>query len=215
MNYSRFIRQLYNENREWIHQNALRDYHVKGFNSIVLAKSPQLTIRLYVCFPDEHELDDPFDNTLLVHDHSFDFECTTLAGYMANFTYDELPGENWYKYEYQSALKEGQGTMSFIPLGRCNLEVVNAETVYPGESYYFDSRSLHKIAVPKDLFVSMLFWEYSHIEKPSLLYSMEPLDPEVEPDGLYNRFDIDELDRTIETVCRNVGSFNYLGACSQ
>jgi len=61
---------------------SFRNYHVKGFNSIILDQSPRCMLRLYVCRPNETELNEK-NNNLLIHNHGFDFQ--TQVSEILNF----------------------------------------------------------------------------------------------------------------------------------
>ncbi len=43
------------QNLQQMLQNSYRNYHVKGFNSLILSRSNTLTLRLYICKPGETE----------------------------------------------------------------------------------------------------------------------------------------------------------------
>ena len=78
-----FFKNLLNlsleKNLQQMVEESYKDYHVRGFNSIILSRSNTLTLRLYVCKPGDTELN-PDNDEILVHNHGFDFQTQVLTG---------------------------------------------------------------------------------------------------------------------------------------
>jgi len=171
---------------------SYRHYHVRGFNSIILAAAPELALRLYVCLPGETDLR-PDNDHIFVHNHSFDFQTQVLVGHMDNALYEVQPTPCpevplWYQYRYASALKNSTRQMGLTPLGQVPLAEVRRRRVKAGESYFLRHPELHRIYVPADRLVAMLFWQHAKVDQVPLLFSPAPL-PEILPTaGLYQRF---------------------------
>ncbi len=190
-----FIKNLLNlcldQNIQQMLDKSYKDYHVKGFNSIILACSESLTLRLYVCCPGETELNSENDN-ILVHNHSFDFQTQVLTGYIENAIYEisktnEI-GEIWYQYIYTSALINNTQEMNLKLVEKAYLTLTQLQKVEAGASYFLRHHELHRIFVPTDRLVSMLFWQHQKIEHTPVIFSKVP-QPEIFPiAGLYNRF---------------------------
>lgn len=200
----RLIQQLYHENdvANW----SLTDYQVAGFTSLMLHRSPEMNIRLYVSEPGKTSLAgslDPKDNTLWIHNHRFAFQCQTLMGRMGNVLFEECNEEtrwgSYYKYMYQSALQ--LGTMRAFPRGEVFLDSPNYYMVKSGESYYMDSTQLHKIWVPDDELVVLLFWEFQRSRGHTMMYSKEQLPFNPDTSELYTKMSNDEVHRVLELVC--------------
>jgi hypothetical protein len=172
---------------------AYRDYHVPGFNSIILSQSPTLTLRLYVCKPGETALR-PDNDQVLVHNHGFDFQTQVLLGYMENAVYEVPPAqaaqaESWYQYTYESALLRDDHTMRLQFLGQVPFVMCRLERVAAGQSYALRHPELHRIFVPSDRLVAMLFWQHRRVKQTPLIFSRVP-QPEIFPtQHLYNRFE--------------------------
>ncbi|MDA0865628.1 MAG: hypothetical protein O2890_04300 [Cyanobacteria bacterium] len=181
------------ENLNQMLATAYRNYHVPGFNSIILSQSPTLTLRLYVCKPGETALR-PDNDQILVHNHSFDFQTQVLLGYMENAVYEGVEAsagqaEPWYQYTYESAVLRDDHTMRLKLLNQTPLTRSRLERVVAGQSYGLRHDELHRIFVPSDRPVAMLFWQHRRIEQTPLIFSKVP-QPEIFPtQDLYHRFD--------------------------
>lgn len=205
----RMIRQLAAEND--LPPRAVTDYQVEGFTSIVLHRSDELNIRLYVSEPGKTNLAgslNPDDNTLWIHDHRFTFQCETLIGKMGNLLFEEgfpsgSPFGSFYKYKYYPALGLGR-PMILQPMGETTLSLVSQEMIRAGESYSMDDSQLHKIWVPDDRLVAMLFWEYRRLKTFTYTYSKVPLDLNPDTSNLYTELSEDELHRILDLVCENL-----------
>ncbi len=181
------------DNLDQMLATAYRDYHVAGFNSIILSQSPTLTLRLYVCKPGETALH-PDNDQILVHNHSFDFQTQVLLGYMENAVYTvvEAPSAQakpWYQYTYESAVLRDDHTMRLQFLNQTPLMLNRLERVAAGQSYGLHHDELHRIFVPSDRLVAMLFWQHRRVEQTPLIFSKVP-QPQIFPtQDLYHRFD--------------------------
>ncbi len=187
--------------------NALKNYHVIGFNSILLTKSDDLVVRLYVCKPGESHLQnslDQNDNTLLIHNHRFFFQSEVLLGWMANLLYTEAvtataAGE-WFKYGYSSALLNSDGRMHLVPEGKAHLSLDSVQYVREGDFYEMQPAQLHKILVPNDQMVIMLFWEHAKVQIDQKLYSRYALPESPSTEGMNQRFSSGELCELLNLV---------------
>ncbi|MGD1904885.1 MAG: hypothetical protein ACFB0C_02690 [Leptolyngbyaceae cyanobacterium] len=186
------IASCLNDNLDQMLTTAYRDYHVPGFNSLILSQSPALTLRLYVCKPGETALR-PDNDQILVHNHSFDFQTQVLLGHMENAVYEVVATptaqtEPWYQYTYASALLRDDHTMRLKSLGQVPFILSRLERVAAGQSYRLRHPELHRIFVPSDRLVARLFWQHRRIDQTPLIFSRIP-QPEVFPTrDLYNRF---------------------------
>jgi len=198
------------QNLHWMIKSSYKDYHVKGFNSIILFQAINLTIRLYVCQPGATELN-PNNDNILVHNHSFDFQTQVLTGYMENAVYE--PSENetkegaWYKYLYESALKNNHNypkrNLNFLDKTYLNLSQI--ERVETGSSYFLHHDEFHRIFVPNDRLVTMLFWQHQKVENIPIIFSKVPQPENFPTEGLYNRFsDEAEIRDLIYLVIENL-----------
>lgn len=186
-----FLKLCLDQNQQHMLAKSYKDYHVKGFNSIILNSSENLTIRLYVCLPGETTLNSNNDN-VLVHNHSFDFQTQVLIGYMENAIYEASVIKTqegiWHKYIYESALSNTTREMRLKFVEQTPLELVKLQHVEAGASYCLHHQELHRIFVPDDQLVAMLFWQHCKVEQTPLIFS-KVAQPEVFPTtGLYNRF---------------------------
>jgi hypothetical protein len=186
---------------------ALKNYHVPGFNSIILKRTPALTLRLYVCKPGESSLSEslsPDNNTLWIHNHRFFFRCQTLAGWMKNLVYSESETTTdqgqWFKYKYKSALASADERMHLAALGRVNLALEQVEDVPAGFCYQMLPEQLHRILVPNDELVIMLFWEHEKVEIVQQLYSKRELPASPETTSSNQKFKPDELRELLDLV---------------
>lgn len=182
---------------------SYRHYHVRGFNSIILSASPELTLRLYMCLPGETELR-PENDRILVHNHGFDFQTQVLVGHMENVVYAVKPAPSaappWYQYRYDSALKNEAHQMRLTPMGPVPLTEVQRQRVEAGQSYFLQHQELHRIFVPADRLVAMLFWQHARVEQDPWLFSPVPL-PEIFPtEGLYERLEQEDLRALVQLV---------------
>jgi len=120
------------QNIQQLVEDSYKNYHVKGFNSIILSRAPNLTLRLYICKPGETELN-PNNDGVLVHNHSFDFQTQVLTGYMENAVYEPSNVETdqgvWYKYIYESALKSNDNIMRLKFLDETYLKLTEINRV--------------------------------------------------------------------------------------
>lgn len=180
--------------------HALKNFQVIGFNSILLAKSENLVLRLYICKPGETHLDnslDQNDNTLMIHNHRFFFQSEVLVGWMANLLYSEsamaTEAGRWFKYGYSSALMSADGRMHLVPEGQKHLSLDSVEFVHEGGFYEMKPAQLHKILVPNDRMVVILFWEHEKVQIDQKLYSRYPQPESPGTDGMNQRFSGDEL----------------------
>ena len=207
------IARLAEENFDFILRKSLKDYHVFGFNSLVLHKSEKLTLRLCVCEPGQTQLNntrDPANNTLMIHNHRFDFECQALCGYMENLTYVETKvatdqGE-WLKYHYHSALLDPAREMRVDYLNKSFLALEKVECVDEGQSYALQHHQLHRIMVPSDRLLIMLFWQHETKNNLPILFSNHSLPAKPDITGLYNCFNKSELKRMLEMVLENLSA---------
>ncbi len=174
----RLIENTVRTNFSFVLANALENFQVIGFNSILLHRSDDLVLRLYVCEPGKSNLDkslDQDDNTLLIHNHRFYFQCQTLFGWMANLTYSEsqerTEAGRWFKYGYKSAITSNDGMMRLSLEDSVNLSLDSVEYIEEGDSYELQPEQLHKILVPSDRLVVMLFWEHAKVQIDQKLYS--------------------------------------------
>jgi hypothetical protein len=179
------------QNIQQMLDKSYKDYHVKGFNSIILACSESLTLRLYVCCPGETALNSENDN-ILVHNHSFDFQTQVLAGYIENAIYkiseNNQTGEIWYQYIYESALRNETQEMRLEFAKETCLTLTQLQKVHAGSSYFLRCHELHRIFVPADRLVAMLFWQHQKIEQIPMIFSKVPQLEIFPTAGLYNRF---------------------------
>lgn len=212
------VGSLIDQNYDEIRERALQDYVVPGFTSLVLHRSEKLTIRLYVVRKGESRLAntlDPYDNSLWIHDHRFDFECQTLAGYMANLRFIEravgttkdAAWGTWYKYRYESALTRPDRQIEVVPLGMADLELREINWVREGQSYYMPHTQYHRILVPKGCSTVMLFWEHERIPKDSILFSREELPKHPSTEGLYHRMGEYEFNELVDFVLDLLGGW--------
>lgn len=186
-----FLKLCLAQNMQQILDSSYKDYHVKGFNSIILSRSKNLTIRLYICRPYETELNSSNDH-ILVHNHGFDFQTQVLTGYMENAVYDLSPTRTaegvWHQYIYESALKNREQKMTLTFLKQVYLELTQLQRVEAGSSYFLRHHQFHRIFVPNDRLVSMLFWQHQKINHTPIIFS-KVSQPEVfSTADLYNRF---------------------------
>lgn len=210
------IRTLADENLDAVQQRSLKNFQVPGFTSIVLHRSPELNLRLYVSLPGQSRLNRsgiPTDNTLWIHDHRFDFTCQTIAGYMKNLRFRAgsahvapwgIPWGTWHRYIYESALMNSDGVMTLTPDGGDQLWLVKTEKVDVGESYSMGHQELHRILIPNDRFTALLFWEFRRVQKPSRLWSNKQLPVHPDVSNLYAQPSKDELEGMIEAVLREI-----------
>ncbi len=182
-------------------------YLVPGFNSIILKHSPSLTLRLYVFKPGESNLAgslSPTNNVLWIHNHNFAFRCQTLVGWMKNLLYSEVSCSTdqgaWFKYNYQSALKSSDGRMHLCPIGPVNLALNEVEYVPEGFYYEMLPQQLHRILVPDDELVVLLFWQYKKVPITQQLYSNKELETSPDLTGLNQKFISEELKALLEMV---------------
>ncbi|HEY9598639.1 MAG TPA: hypothetical protein V6D33_13310 [Cyanophyceae cyanobacterium] len=184
------------QNLSWMIKSSYKNYHVKGFNSIILFQSDNLTIRLYICKPGETQLN-PYNDNILVHNHRFDFQTQVLTGYMENAVYEPSETETeegvWYKYLYESALKNHEHKMRLELLDKTYLNLTKIERVEAGSSYFLRHDEFHRIFVPDDRLVSMLFWQHQKVENIPIIFSKVPQPENFPTEGLYNRF-ADEIE---------------------
>lgn len=196
------------QNLQQMLQKSYKDYHVKGFNSLILSCSDAVTLRLYICKPGETELNDQNDN-ILVHNHGFNFQTQVLLGSMENAVYEVSPTATeqglWHKYIYKSALKHQRNNMNLEFLEQTYLELTRLEKVKAGESYFLRHHQLHRIFVPADRLVAMLFWQHRKVDQTPLIFS-KVSQPAIFPtSGLYNRFSsIEEISDLIQLVIQNL-----------
>lgn len=181
-------------------EHALKNFHVSGFNSILLSKSDDLVLRLYVSKPGDsclHNSLDQNDNTLLIHNHRFFFQSEVVLGWMANLLYSEshthTEAGDWFKYGYSSALMSADGRMHLRDEGRVHLSLDSVQYVREGEFYQMQPVQLHKILVPNDRMVVMLFWEHMKVNIAQKLYSKYALPESPSTDGMNQRFSCAEL----------------------
>lgn len=194
------IRQALTTKFPFLLAHALKNFQVTGFNSILLAKSDDLVLRLYVCKPGESQLRnslDQNDNTLMIHNHRFFFQSEVVVGWMANLLYTESEmatahGE-WFKYGYSSALMNSDGRMHLVPEGKVHLSLDAVQYVYEGDFYEMQPEQLHKIMVPNDRMVIILFWEHAKVQIDQKLYSRYALPESPSTEGLNQRFSSGEL----------------------
>ncbi|NJM48073.1 MAG: hypothetical protein HC860_19425 [Alkalinema sp. RU_4_3] len=165
------------QNLQQMLDKSYKDYHVKGFSSIILSCSESLTIRLYICCPGETELN-PSNDNILVHNHSFDFQTQVLTGYMENAIYEVSKNETaegtWYQYIYESALRNQAQEMKLKFIDQTYLELVQLQRVEAGLSYFLNHSEFHRIFVPNDCLVSMLFWQHQKVEQTPIIFSKVP-----------------------------------------
>ncbi len=187
--------------------HALKNFHVIGFNSILLAKSEDLVLRLYVCKPGESHLAnslDQNDNTLMIHNHRFFFQSEVLLGWMANLLYTEAAqateAGQWFKYGYSSALMSVDRQMHLVPEGKVHLSLDAVQNVGEGDFYEMQPAQLHKILVPNDRMVVMLFWEHTKVQIEQKLYSRYALPESPSTGGMNQRFSDHELHETLNQV---------------
>ncbi len=186
-----FLKLCLDQQIQQMLDKSYKNYHVKGFNSIILSCSQNLTVRLYVCQPGETELN-PNNDNILVHNHSFDFQTQVLTGYVDNAVYETSDFATkegiWHKYIYESALRSKKREMKLTFIEQTNLELVEIQRVEAGSSYFLNHKKFHRIFVPNDRLVSMLFWQHQKVEQTPIIFSKIP-QPEIFPtDGLYHRF---------------------------
>lgn len=186
---------------------SLKHYLVPGFNSIILRHSPSLTLRLYVLKPGESSLAgslSPANNVLWIHNHNFAFRCQTIVGWMKNLLYSEVSCSTdqgaWFKYNYQSALKSSDGRMHLCAQGPVNLALNEVEYVPKGFYYEMQPQQLHRILVPEDDLVVLLFWQYQKVPITQQLYSNKELEPSPDLTGLNQKFNSEELRALLEMV---------------
>lgn len=205
-----FINNLFADNWHEIMRRSLNNYHVQGFTSLLMFQQQQLTIRLYICETKRHNLNnsfDPNDNTLLIHNHKFNFICETLIGEMYNMWYEETDQYKqfeYYKYKYTSALKDNDG-MRLDFLGKKFLFNRITRYVPQNTDYAMRAHELHKICVPNDKLTAMLFWQ--HAPQPThepILYSRVELPTKPSIEGLYTRITTQELKRYRELILDNL-----------
>lgn len=205
--YRNLIRRLTKENFSAILSHSLGNCHVKGFNSIFLLRNEALSLRLYVCRPGEtalHKGLDPNDPTLWIHNHRFYFQCQTLLGWMENLTYSESASPTdqgvWNKYRYQSALAANSNQARLICEGQVNLSLDKVHRVGADEFYAFEADQLHRIVVPNDEYVIMLFWEHARVENIPYAYTKESLPETPCMTGLYTPYTEAALRALIDEV---------------
>jgi hypothetical protein len=207
-----FIRRLFESNYDFALANSFKDFHVKGFNSILLSQSPQLTLRLYVARPYQTDLNDRDNDNLLIHNHRFDFLSQTLYGSMSNISYvnseRDFGAQNYHFYNYKTPIsKEGVG--SDIEVTNHRVYTLRPEPKYvpQGNSYFFKKEWFHKIEVPRSFWTVILFSEYSKAEgHECLIGAHKPLPDRISTEGLYGRFTRMELNDLMGEV------FHLLGA---
>jgi hypothetical protein len=202
-----FLYNLIHENWDFVLGHALKNFHVPGFNSLLLMQAPELTVRLYLIRPGEcPALADINDNQLLIHNHRFSFESMTLCGRVQNRRFQEvvLPADSYDRYEYFSALEE-KHRLDFQE--RVYLQGAEVEEIEEGTSYSMLSWELHRIALPQDQFTAILFMEHTRQEIPALLYSQVPLTPENDPCALpelYQHFEEAELQALVQEFFKHL-----------
>ena len=188
-------------------KNALRNFQVQGFNSILLHKSEDLVLRLYVCEPGKSHLGnslDQNDNVLWIHNHRFLFDSEVLVGWMANLLYSESAEQTeagqWFKYGYKSALTANDGRMHLAEEGQVNLSLDSVQYVHEGDFYEMKPEALHKILVPEDQLVVMLFWERTKVQIDQKLYSRYALPESPDTAGTNQRFEEEDLRRILKVA---------------
>jgi hypothetical protein len=196
------------QNLQRMIKSSYKDYHVKGFNSIILFQADNLTIRLYVCKPGETQLN-PNNDNVLVHNHSFDFQTQVLTGYMENAVYELSECQTkegvWYQYLYESALKNYDQKMRLKFIDKNYLNLNQIERVEIGSSYFLRHDEFHRIFLPNDRLVSMLFWQHQKIDNTPIVFSKIPQPETLPTEGLYNRFaDETEIRDLIQLVIENL-----------
>ncbi|MGK7890142.1 MAG: hypothetical protein AB4042_12475 [Leptolyngbyaceae cyanobacterium] len=196
------------QNLQLMLDKSYKDYHVKGFNSLILSHSENLTIRLYVCKPGETELN-PGNDNILVHNHSFDFQTQVLTGYMENAVYEVSKNDEnegvWYKYVYESALENQDHLMKLRFLEKVHLSLTKLQKIDAGSSYFLYRDEFHRIFVPQDRLVSMLFWQHQKVKQTPIIFSKVSQSEIFSTEGLYNRFSGEaELYDLIDLVIKNL-----------
>jgi hypothetical protein len=113
----------------------------------------------------------------------------------------------YYKYGYESALKNSTNKIRLKLQKQVPLNVIQHERIHSGNSYYMHNEELHRIYIPKEKFVSLFFWEYRQIEYTPILYSKVKQNEEMSMEGFYVPFKnekeaIDLIDEVIERIKR-------------
>jgi hypothetical protein len=90
--------------------------------------------------------------------------------------------------------------MRLAPEGSVNLSLDSLQRVEEGDSYMMRPEQLHKILVPSDQLVVMLFWEHAKVQIDQKLYSRYELPEVSSTDGTNLRFTQVELRRILDVV---------------
>jgi hypothetical protein len=128
---------------------------------------------------------------------------------MENAVYEPSETETeegaWYKYLYQSALKNNEQKMKLEFIDKTYLNLTQIERVESGSSYFLRHNEFHRIFVPDDRLVAMLFWQHQKVENTPIIFSKIPQPETFTTEGLYNRFaDETEIRDLIQLVSKNL-----------
>lgn len=170
---------------EHILANSYRDFHVKGFDYLCLARSPAETVKVYFFEGDVSALPE----VVVPHDHRYPFSTTVLAGRSRNRRYlrgmSGLAGATPFEaFNYRTPLNGGDG----FHWTHTDWLLETEDTPYvAGERYEQRADEIHTIQVAAEGTVLMLhqFADVVPINQPTRAYRPEGQREPLSLDGLY------------------------------
>ncbi len=199
---------------EWTYddKNSYAAFHQPGADYVCLARSPQLTVKLYRFDPKRYvPRTDAWGAPVAVnpHSHRYAFQTMVLTGSLTNIRYREVhpstcgPNEAWLmrpyrRYGFHSGLgKDRKGEV--IPDKEVRL-VPERDTypMRPGEWYHCGPDEVHSVVPHWFLETVVVLFQHSDVREQTRLYSRpdEPLDFE----GLYQPLAVGTAREIISTA---------------
>ena len=201
-------------NEEEVLKNSYMNCHVKGLHSIMLSKTPEKTIRLYIAVPGNGMIDTaPMpDMPLAFHPHSYDITLDVIKGAMTNWvvkecdeldmkdisSLDNLPMK-FDKWHYRSRLRDGK--QSFIKYPKIAImKTVEKMTFLAGEAVHMGAKVIHSVSVPQDRFTAWMVYE-SKVDDTyeNVCYSNANLN-DVNTEGMYLPMTMRKIKELIDQV---------------
>ena len=178
-------------------ENSFRDFHCVGMDYVNLHRSDNLTLKLYVTYPDRLQPAMGAAGIVQPHTHGYNFHTHVLRGGMANIIFSEghpsrPPGEPWREIRYVTPLNGKRSAE--IHNDRAWLKTVEINPVPRHSGYYLNHEQIHTITVADDLNI-LLLHQYRDQPKPHTRLFIHGDVPDTTQ--LYKRFDRDEFAKTL------------------
>lgn len=179
---------------EWIGlgeavENSYKDFHRKGVHYICLARSPKLTMKLYL-----------FDDSLaeatltLPHDSRYHFDLLVIGGRLRMTWFHESAYrteaqgyDDYVRFRWDTVLRKGKG---FVADGDAQLSETHSEVLDPGGACAMRPADIHTMQVGPG--AALLIAQHpSAASIPTRVFAHSPEPPSI--DGLYGRYNGAEI----------------------